>query len=88
MEAPREQPVQYFSDEYLKRCRQMKPEEIVQFLENFRLLHGGERTPSKRISVRVPGTLLEVFRQRCRLEGVRYQTQIKRLMSEWLGAAP
>ena len=77
-------PVQYFSDEYLARCRAMSPDEIVEFLENFRLLHGGEPLASRLISLKVPQALLDVFRQRCRLAGVRYQTQIKSLMSDWL----
>ncbi len=80
-------PVQYFSDEYLARCREMSPDEIVEFLENFRLLHGDERSASRLISLKVPQGLLDAFKRRCRLEGVRYQTQIKRLMSDWLRAA-
>jgi hypothetical protein len=81
-------PVQYFSDEYLARCREMSPEEILGFLENFRQLHGEKRSASKLISLKVPRALLEAFKGRCRLEGMRYQTQIKRLMSDWLGSAP
>ncbi len=78
-------PVQFFSDEYLERCRAMKPAEVLEFLENFRLLHGRASSRSRLISLKVPEHLLEAFRGRCRLEGVRYQTQIKRLMSDWLG---
>lgn len=37
-EVPR--PVQYFTDEQLERGRNMTPEQILQFLEDFRLLHG------------------------------------------------
>ena len=77
-------PVQYFSLEYLARCREMRPEEILEFLEGFRRLHGGARAASRLISLKVPEDLLAAFRRRCRLEGVRYQTQIKRLMSDWL----
>jgi len=77
-------PVQYFSDDYLARCREMSSDEVVDFLENFRLLHGGEPLASRLISLKVPQVLLDAFRQRCRLAGVRYQTQIKRLMGEWL----
>ncbi len=32
--------IQYFSPEYLEQCRSMKPEQIVQFLEDFRTLQG------------------------------------------------
>ena len=36
---PTERPraVQYFSDEYLQRCRRLSAQDIVQFLEEFRL---------------------------------------------------
>lgn len=77
-------PVQYYSDEYLARCREMSPGEIAEFLENFRLLHGGETRASRLISLKVPQALLDAFKQRCRLAGVRYQTQIKILMGDWL----
>lgn len=76
-------PVQFFSDEYLERCRAMKPVEVLEFLESFRLLHGRAPSKSRLISLKVPENLLDAFRSRCRLEGVRYQTQIKRLMSAW-----
>jgi hypothetical protein len=77
-------PVQFFSDDYLERCRRMSPEEVLAFLDGFRLLH--DRTPSRSrlISIKIMENLLDAFRVKCRLEGVRYQTQIKRLMSDWL----
>jgi predicted DNA binding CopG/RHH family protein len=79
--------VQFFSDDYLERCRAMKPAEVLDFLESFRLLHARAPSGSRLISLKVPEHLLGAFRGRCRLEGVRYQTQIKRLMSAWLRAA-
>jgi len=81
-------PVQYFSDEQLARGRAMKPEQILQFLEDFRQLHGGRLGApgsSTAISLRVPDVLLRVFRARAAAAGVPYQTQIKRLMEEWVG---
>ena len=78
-------PVQHFSDEYLEHCRTMKPDEILEFLEGFRRLHAGASSRSRLISIKVPQDLLEAFRRRCDIEGVRYQTQIKRLMRDWLG---
>lgn len=79
-------PVQYFSDEYLAQCARMKPEEIVRFVEDFRRLHaGGLAAKSKLISLKVPKPLLEAFRTKAALTGVAYQTQIKRLMQDWLG---
>ena len=84
MKDTRRRPVQYFSEEYLARCRDMRTEEVLDFLEGFRLLHGGPRPASRLISLKVPEDLLAAFRRRCRLEGMRYQTQIKRLMADWL----
>jgi predicted DNA binding CopG/RHH family protein len=77
-------PVQYFSDEYLERCRAMKPEEVLEFLESFRLIQERTRPASRLISLKVPQDLLDAFRARCGLEGIQYQTQIKRLMHDWL----
>jgi hypothetical protein len=34
--------IQYFSDDYLKECKKMKPYDIVKFLDEFRQLHGGQ----------------------------------------------
>jgi len=78
-------PVQYFSKEYLEQCRAMGPEQIVQFLEDFRKLHSErERERSRLISLKVPESLLEAFKTKARLNGIAYQTQIKRLMRQWL----
>ncbi len=76
--------VQYFNAEYLERCREMSPDEIVRFLDEFRRLHGRAKSRSKLISMKVPEDLLSAFKTRAKLEGIPYQTQIKRLMAEWL----
>lgn len=78
-------PVQYFTKEYLDQCRKMKPEQIVRFLEDFRTLRRGAPLPKSRlISMKVPEPLLEAFKTKSRLNGSPYQTQIKRLMQDWL----
>ena len=84
MKETADRPVQFFSDEYLDRCRSMRPEGILEFLETFRLLQERQRPASRLISLKVPEDLLRAFRVKCELEGVRYQTRIKRLMSDWL----
>lgn len=76
-------PTQFFTDEYLEQCRDASPEEILEFLENFRLLNDTS-AKSKLISIKISRPLLESFRRKCEVEGVRYQTQIKRLMERWL----
>ena len=77
-------PVQYFSDEYLERCKQMSPDEIVKFLDDFRRIHSGQPATSKLISMKVPEDLLNTFKTKAKLNGVPYQTQIKRLMTAWV----
>ena len=77
-------PVQRFSDEYLERCRELSPEDIVRFLEDFRKLHGAATARSRLISLKVPEPLLAAFKAKARLHGVPYQTQIKTIMQAWL----
>ena len=77
-------PVQKFSDEYLERCGEMSHDEIVRFLDDFRRIHGNKRRQSRLISMKVPDDLLAAFKAKARLCNVRYQTQIKKLMTEWL----
>ena len=84
----RPRPVQYFSDEYLEQCRRMSPEEIVAFLESFRQLQAAKPAKSKLISLKVPEDLLEAFKLKAKANGLRYQTQIKQLMREWIDSQP
>jgi len=77
--------LQKFSAEYLEQCRHLKPEHILRFLEDFRLLHGSaDSSQSRLISIKIPETLLRAFKEQSELNGVRYQTQIKKLMRDWL----
>lgn len=79
--------VQFFSEEALAHGSSMTHEEIAEFLENFRLLQADRleaSSPSRLISMKVPEALLRAFKLKARSRGVRYQTQIKRLMREWL----
>ena len=75
--------VQYLSDEYLDRSRSATTEQILEFLESFRLMNSSQ-VDSKLISMKVQQPLLDSFRRRCEFEGVRYQSQIKVLMKDWL----
>jgi predicted DNA binding CopG/RHH family protein len=83
MNQPRIKAVQYFTDEYLEQCKAATPKQILTFLENYRLMQAGE-DKTKLISMKISESLLAAFRQKCELEGVKYQTQIKLLMSRWL----
>ena len=77
--------VQIFTDEYLEQCRSMTPEQIVRFLEDFRLIHSHKhKTKSKLISLKIDPSLLGAFKTKCKLHNIPYQTQIKKLMKDWL----
>lgn len=76
-------PVQYFSQEYLAQARKLTPTQIARFLEDFRQLHAADQR-SKLISIKIPEPLLAAFKARCKVEDVKYQTQIKHLMKAWL----
>jgi len=76
-------PVQYFSDEYLDQCKQASTAQVLEFLESYRLLQTAA-PQSKLISMKVPETLLASFRNKCDIQHVKYQTQIKNLMRVWL----
>ena len=82
--------IQYLTPEYLERSSKMSVEEIVQFLEDFRALHTeaetNRNTKSKLISIKVPENLLNTFKVAAELDGVKYQTLIKRLMKGWLNS--
>ena len=63
----------------------MRPEQILRFLEDFRRLHA-PKPPSKSrlISLKVPEPLLADFKTKAQLNSIAYQTQIKKLMRDWL----
>jgi predicted DNA binding CopG/RHH family protein len=67
----------------------MRPDQIVEFLEGFRILRAQEpRTKSRLISMKIQETLLETFKTKARLNGIPYQSQIKLLMRAWLSNDP
>ena len=79
--------VQEFSSEYLAQCQKMSSEEILNFLDQFGLIHGNpalKQSKSKLISMKVSEDLLQAFKAKAKLEGVRYQSQIKILMRQWI----
>ena len=76
--------LQKFSDEYLERCSEMSVDEIVRFLDDFRRIHGNKPGKLRPISMKVPEELLSAFKTKAKLNNVRYQTQIKKLMRDWL----
>ena len=57
--------VQCFSDEYIKRCRDLSPKDIVRFLEDYRYLVGMLPPASQRVERLVPPDGESVSEARC-----------------------
>lgn len=76
--------IQYFSKEYLDRCAELTPDQIIEFLENYRMLVAKVPEKCKLISLKIEPSLLNTFKQKAELEGIHYQTKIKELMKEWV----
>lgn len=64
--------------------KQMTPLQIIKFIDDIQHLNKLTSSKSKLISIKIPEGLLRVFRTKCELEKIPYQTQIKVLMEEWL----
>lgn len=75
---------QYFSKEYLERCRGLSHDQIIEFLENYRNLVLKKPEKCQLISLKIEPSLLKAFKQKAALNGCHYQTKIKELMREWL----
>lgn len=81
--------VQKLSDEYLLEAQKMSKEDILQFLDDFRVIVGkAEKQESQLISIKVPKQLLRSFRVKAELNKMPYQTMIKLLMEKWLENEP
>jgi len=77
--------IQYFTPEYLEKCSKMKPEQILVFLDDYRtIFFQAKPKKTKLISIKIPEDLLGAFRAKSDLNGVKYQTQIKNLMKDWV----
>lgn len=76
--------IQYFSQDYLERCAGMTPDQIIEFLENYRLLISQAPEKCQLISLKIEPSLLKAFKHKANLKGIPYQTLIKKLMREWL----
>lgn len=80
----RNKPVQYFNAEYVERCRGLTPDQIMEFIEDFQKMMAHVPEKCQAISLKIEPSLLKAFKFKAKLAGVRYQTQIKKLMKEWV----
>lgn len=76
--------VQFHSKERIAQDREMSKEEIARFLHDFQQMVHGNEGKRKLISLRVPEILLSQFKSKAQRDGTPYQTQIIRLMREWV----
>ncbi len=49
--------IQYFSKEYLKRCEGATPDQIIEFLENYRMLFSNTRKKKEYFTTRFASSL-------------------------------
>lgn len=77
--------LQYFSKEQIDHSSKLSIEDTVLFLENFRMMVvAPKKQKSKLISIKIPESMLEVFKNKAKIAGTPYQTMIKKLMNEWI----
>lgn len=76
--------VQFSDKEYIKRCRELTPDQILEFIDDFQKLMTDKPEKCQLISLKVEPSLLRAFKMKAKLAGVAYQTQIKKLMKDWL----
>lgn len=76
--------IQYFSKEYIEKCRSLTPDQIIDFLENYRRLVNKKPEKCQLISIKIEPSLLDAFKYKASLEGEHYQTKIKQLMKDWV----
>lgn len=76
--------VQYFNKDALERTKNMTPEQIIEFLENYRKLMAKAPEKCQLISIKIEPSLLHCFKKKAAKNGIPYQTMIKQLMREWI----
>jgi len=77
--------IQFFSDNYLAQCERLSTEQIVRYLEDFRIVNMPIKKPvSKLISIKIETDLLDAFKTKAHLDGIPYQSRIKAIMRDWL----
>lgn len=80
-------PIQYFNADYIDRCRDLNPDQILEFLDDFQTLMSETPQKCQPISIKIEPALLRAFKMKAKLAGIPYQTQIKKLMKAWIQGA-
>lgn len=80
----KEKPIQYFNKEYVERCRGLTSDQILEFIDDFQKMMSQKPEKCQLISLKIEPSLLKSFKFKSKLSGVAYQTQIKKLMKDWV----
>lgn len=60
------------------------PEQVWKFLEDYNQIIQGKDQVTQAISLRIPKNILEAFKSKAQFKGLKYQTQIVKLMRDWI----
>lgn len=74
-------------NDYIKQCLKLKSHDVIKILEDYRTLGSIPEIKEDKsilISIKIPESLLSEFKAACAAKNLKYQTQIKNLMKEWL----
>ena len=66
------------------RNDKLTPDQAWQFLENFSAMAHGKDEKTEMISLRVPGNILQAFKAKSQEQELKYQSQIIKLMRQWI----
>jgi len=70
--------------QFNKSENRLKPEDALQFLEDFQNTVHGRDSKTKLISLRVPENVLNAFKVAAKQQNKKYQSVIVQLMREWI----
>lgn len=79
--------VQYLSPDYIMRTKDASPLQVLEFLEQYRLLQGAKDAPQQKstaISIRIPDQMLSTLKAKADAQGIKYQSLIKKLIQDYL----
>jgi predicted DNA binding CopG/RHH family protein len=76
--------LQYFSDEYIKQCSKLTPDQIIEFIEDFQELMAQIPEKKKSVNLRIEPSLLADLKSRADFEGIPYQEVIRQLIRDWV----
>lgn len=74
-------------NKFIQQCLKLKSHDVIKILEDYRTLGSIPEIKEDKsilISIKIPESLLTEFKSACNSKNLKYQTQIKILMKDWL----